>query len=245
MSERTVIQLGYTGSDARNGKLITAKKDQDKSNLQIIKMQLSTLSFNLNMILSQILKRVSDQEINRIEDAVSELFKFHIKHIEKGAEENAPNFVIKFPQSELNKFTRRLEFKFNLESDIEINSGTYRSFKNWLWMKKQESLNAAIPSTETLLKDWTDQFKQQGEPEMLCLMFEWLLEQIDDLKKNIDQKTDDIFNSYLASLEKARQEISTNYEETQIIWKPIQQRAKFLEQSLSELEIFEKEEETF
>jgi hypothetical protein len=36
--------------------------------------------------------------------------------------------------------------------------------------------------------------------------------------------------------------ITTNYEETQIIWKPIQERAKFLEQSLAELENFEKEE---
>jgi hypothetical protein len=34
----------------------------------------------------------------------------------------------------------------------------------------------------------------------------------------------------------------TNYEETQIIWNPIQERAKFLEQSLAELENFEKEE---
>jgi hypothetical protein len=192
------------------------------------------------MILSQILKRVSVQESNRIEESVSELFRFHIKHIEKGSEEKAPNFVIKFPQSELNTFTRKLKFNFNLESDIEISSGSYRSLKHWLWMKKKESLNAEIPSTETLLKNWINQFQQQGEPEMLCLMFEWLLEQIDDLKKNVDQKTDDIFNSYLASLEKAKQEITTDYEETQTIWKPMQERAKFLEQSLSELEIFDK-----
>ena len=65
---------------------------------------------------------------------------------------------------------------------------------------------------------------------------------IDNLKKNVDHKTHDIFNSYLASLEKAQQEITTNYEETQIIWKTIQERAKFLEQSLAELENFEKEE---
>jgi hypothetical protein len=237
-----LIQLGYTGSDARNGLLITAKRDKEKLSLQIIKKELNNLSINLTIILSQILKRVSAQEINRIEESVSELFRFHIKHIEKGAEEKAPNFVIKFPQSELNTFTRKLEFDFNLESDIEISSGTYRSFKHWLWMKKKESMIAEIPSTETLLQNWIHQFQQQGEPEMLCSMFEWLLEQIDNLKKNVDHKTHDIFNSYLASLEKAQQEITTNYEETQIIWKPIQERAKFLEQSLAELENFEKEE---
>lgn len=235
-----LIKLGYTSSVARNGLLITAKSDKDKLNLQIIKKELDDLSMNLTMILSQILKRVSVQESNRIEESVSELFRFHIKHIEKGSEEKAPNFVIKFPQSELNTFTRKLKFNFNLESDIEISSGSYRSLKHWLWMKKKESLNAEIPSTETLLKNWINQFQQQGEPEMLCLMFEWLLEQIDDLKKNVDQKTDDIFNSYLASLEKAKQEITTDYEETQTIWKPMQERAKFLEQSLSELEIFDK-----
>lgn len=237
-----LIQLGYTGSDARNGLLITAKRDKEKLSLQIIKKELNNLSINLTIILSQILKRVSAQEINRIEESVSELFRFHIKHIEKGAEEKAPNFVIKFPQSELNTFTRKLEFDFNLESDIEISSGTYRSFKHWLWMKKKESMIAEIPSTETLLQNWIHQFQQQGEPEMLCSMFEWLLEQIDNLKKNVDHKTHDIFNSYLASLEKAQQEITTNYEETQIIWKPIQERAKFLKQSLAELENFEKEE---
>ncbi|GCL46625.1 dynamin family protein [Microcystis aeruginosa] len=237
-----LIQLGYRGSDARNGLLITAKRDKEKLNLQIIKKELNNLSIHLTIILSQILKRVSAQESNRIEESVSELFRFHIKHIEKGAEEKAPNFVIKFPQSELNTFTRKLEFDFNLESDIEISSGTYRSFKHWLWMKKKESMIAEIPSTETLLQNWIHQFQQQGEPEMLCLMFEWLLEQIDNLKKNVDHKTNDIFNSYLASLEKAQQEITTNYEETQIIWKPIQERAKFLEQSLAELENFEKED---
>ena len=237
-----LIQLGYRGSDARNGLLITAKRDKEKLNLQIIKKELNNLSIHLTIILSQILKRVSAQESNRIEESVSELFRFHIKHIEKGAEEKAPNFVIKFPQSELNTFTRKLEFDFNLESDIEISSGTYRSFKHWLWMKKKESMIAEIPSTETLLQNWIHQFQQQGEPEMLCSMFEWLLEQIDNLKKNVDHKTHDIFNSYLASLEKAQQEITTNYEETQIIWKPIQERAKFLEQSLAELENFEKED---
>ncbi|MCZ8045326.1 MAG: GTPase [Microcystis aeruginosa K13-05] len=237
-----LIQLGYRGSDARNGLLITAKRDKEKLNLQIIKKELNNLSINLTIILSQILKRVSAQEINRIEESVSELFRFHIKHIEKGAEEKAPNFVIKFPQSELNTLTRKLEFDFNLESDIEISSGTYRSFKHWLWMKKKESMIAEIPSPETLLQNWIHQFQQQGEPEMLCLMFEWLLEQIDDLKKNVDHKTNDIFNSYLTSLEKAQQEITTNYEETQIIWKPIQERAKFLEQNLAELENFEKED---
>ncbi|GCA93142.1 dynamin family protein [Microcystis aeruginosa] len=237
-----LIQLGYTGSAARNGLLITAKRDKEKLNLQIIKKELNNLSINLTIILSQILKRVSAQEINRIEESVSELFRFHIKHIEKGAEEKAPNFVIKFPKSELNTFTRKLEFDFNLESDIEISSGTYRSFKHWLWMKKKESMIAEIPSPETLLQNWIHQFQQQGEPEMLCLMFEWLLEQIDDLKKNVEHKTNDIFNSYLTSLEKAQQEITTNYEETQIIWKPIQERAKFLEQNLAELENFEKED---
>lgn len=237
-----LIQLGYTGSAARNGLLITAKRDKEKLNLQIVKKELNNLSINLTIILSQILKRVSAQEINRIEESVSELFRFHIKHIEKGAEEKAPNFVIKFPQSELNTFTRKLEFDFNLESDIEISSGTYRSFKHWLWMKKKESMIAEIPSPETLLQNWIHQFQQQGEPEMLCLMFEWLLEQIDDFKKNVDHKTNDIFNSYLTSLEKAQQEITTNYEETQIIWKPIQERAKFLEQNLAELENFEKED---
>jgi predicted GTPase len=237
-----LIQLGYTGSVARNGLLKTAKRDKDKLDIQIIKKQLNQLSINLTILLSQILDRVSAQEINRIEESVSELFRFHIKHIEKGAEEKAPNFVIKFPQSELNTFTRKLEFDFNLESDIEISSGTYRSFRHWLWIEKKESMIAEIPSTETLLKNWIDQFQQQGEPEMLRSMFEWLLEQIDDLKKNVAHKTNDIFNSYLASLEKAQQEITTSYEETQIIWKPIQERAKFLEQSLAELENFEKEE---
>ncbi len=81
-----LIQLGYTGSDARNVLLITAKRDKEKLSLQIVKKELNNLSINLTIILSQILKRVSAQEINRIEESVSELFRFHIKHIEKGAE---------------------------------------------------------------------------------------------------------------------------------------------------------------
>ncbi|MFN7248103.1 MAG: dynamin family protein, partial [Microcystis sp.] len=36
-----LIQLGYTGSDARNGLLITAKRDKEKLSLQIIKKELN------------------------------------------------------------------------------------------------------------------------------------------------------------------------------------------------------------
>ncbi|AVQ74195.1 hypothetical protein MTo_03463 [Microcystis aeruginosa NIES-1211] len=63
--------------------------------------------------------------------------------------------------------------------------------------------------------------------------------QLEELKQLYDQ---DFVLWIERTTEQIRQEITTNYEETQIIWKPIQERAKFLEQSLAELENFEKEE---
>ncbi|PZV25044.1 MAG: GTPase [Snowella sp.] len=237
-----LIELGYSGTKSRCGFSILAKSQKERDYIESIQDGLFNLSVNLTSILEPILKRACVQEKNRIEEAVSELFKFHLKYVEGKAGEIAKDVVIRLPESQLNKFTRTLDFSFELDSDIKVSSGTYRSWK-WLWMKKLDSLNAEIPSTEILLSNWITQFQQQGEPDMVCLMLEWLIEQIDDLKKNIAQKTDDAFDTYMASFQKAVQEITADHEEIKAIWQPIQRQAKYLEKGLFELGFFEDVEE--
>jgi hypothetical protein len=76
---------------------------------------------------------------------------------------------------------------------------------------------------------------------MLKQVIEWLLAQIDDLKKSVDKTQSDILDLYRDRLEKARQEITFDYEKQQNVWKPRQQRAKQLELEFSQLGNFEKE----
>jgi uncharacterized protein YicC (UPF0701 family) len=76
---------------------------------------------------------------------------------------------------------------------------------------------------------------------MLKQVIEWLLAQIDDLKKSVDKTQNDILDQYRDRLEKARQEITFDYEKQQNVWQPMQQRAKRLEEEFSRLGNFEKE----
>jgi regulator of replication initiation timing len=198
-----------------------------------------------------VLDKISTQEINRMYDAVEKLFKFHLAYLEEGSNDIAPDIVIKFPESDLNKIKKNLKFEFvNFESDFKINSQEYtkeyRTWNHWLWIvpkqEKYSSDNAMIPSTEKIVGDWGEQFKQ-FEPDMLKQLIEWLLAQIDDLKKDVNSTQNAILDLYRDRLEKARQEITVDYEKQKNVWEPMQQKAKKLAVEFAQLGNFQEEDD--
>jgi len=246
---RRLIKLGYSYSTARDGQNVVAKTQQEKDNLNQKNQELNELSIHLSLIIAQVLDKISTQEITRMYEAVNELFTCHLTYLEKGSDKLAQDIVIRFPESELNKVKNDLKFDFvKFDSDFKIKKEDYteehRTWTHWLWIvpkkEKRSSENAKIPSIGQILADWKQQLKEV-EPDMLKQVIEWLIAQIDDLKKSVDKTQSDILDLYRDRLEKARQEITFDYEQQQNVWKPMQHRAKRLEQEFSQLGDFQEE----
>ena len=255
-----LVNLGYTASVAKEGKIMEAKTDLDKNQLKQINEELNELAIHLNIVMEDVLKQISSQELNRMYQAVVELFNCHLSHIEKGANDISPNIAIKFPESQLIKVDSELTFNFRFEAGFPINKGTWKEAiqvekkkRTWytLWIGKKtvyeteyrtrSSDNAEIPSVENLLTGWIIQSKK-GETEIVNKIATWLLEQIDCLKKNVDKLQNDIIDRYQARLDKANQEITLDYEKQRNVWQPIQQKAQDIAKEFSSLETVLKEE---
>lgn len=230
-----LIDLGYTASTARDGETKEARTDEDKRNLKLLNQALNDLSENLNLVMKDVLRQISNQEIERMYQAVVELFNCHLSYLQKEANNIAPNIIIRFPESQLSQVKKELSFSLKFESGFSVTERTWteesRSFWHWFWLvpkyETRASDNATIPSTEKLLKNWKDQVKL-AEPEIVKQTANWLLEQIDCLKKEVKKNQNEILDRYQARLDKAHQEITLDYEKQRNVWQPMQRKAKDL-----------------
>ncbi|MEH1816897.1 MAG: dynamin family protein [Nostoc sp.] len=255
-----LVNLDYTASVAKEGKTMEARTDADKNKLKQINEELNELAIHLNIVMEDVLKQISNQELNRMYLAVVELFNCHLSHIEKGANDIAPNIAIKFPESQLSKVESQPTFNFRFQAGFPINQGTWqeaiqiqREKRTWytLWIGKKtiyetqyqtrSSDNAKIPSVEDLLTSWVVQSREE-ELKIVNQIARWLIEQIDSLKKNVDKIQNDIIDRYQARLDKANQEITLDYEKQRNVWQPMQQKAQDLAEEFSSLGTFLKEE---
>jgi hypothetical protein len=255
-----LIKVGYTGSVAENGQTREARTDDEKAKLKQLNEELNELAIHLNMVMKSVLDQISDQELSRMYQAVVELFNCHLSYIETGSNNVAPDIVIKFPESQLSKVDRQLKFNFKFQSGFAVTEGTwqesveveYRERVWWkLWLgkstkhkteyKTRSSDNAKIPSVEDLCTGWIIQAKE-SELEIVNQIAEWLLAQIDSLKKNVNQVQHDIIDRYQTRLDKANQEVTLDYEKKRSVWQPMQQKASNLADEFSRLGSILKEE---
>jgi GTPase Era involved in 16S rRNA processing len=246
---KRLVKLGYTASVAKNGETREARTNENKDKLKQLNEELNELSIHLNLVIKDVLQQISSQEIERMYQAVAELFNCHLSHLENGANNKAPNIIVRLPESQLNQVKNQLSLKLNFESGFEITPGTWkeetRSFFHWFWIvpkyNNRPSDNAKIPSIKSLFEGWRD---QAGKPqvEIVDQIAQWLLEQIDCLKKNVDKIQNDILDRYQARLDKANQEITLDYEKKRNVWEPIQQKAQNIAEEFSSLGILLKEE---
>ncbi|MEG4351149.1 dynamin family protein [Microcoleus sp. LAD1_D3] len=249
-----LVKLGYTASAAKQGTTMEARTEEEKNKLKEINEELNELAIHLNLVIKDVLKHISTQELDRIYQAVSELFRCHLSYLEKGANDKAPNIAIKFPESELIKVESHLTFNFRFKAGFAITKGNWeeavqvpRQERTWytLWIGKKtiyeteyqprSSDNAKLPSIEYLLTGWIEQAKEE-ESERVNQVARWLLEQIDCLKKNVDKIQSDIIDRYQERLDKANQEITIDYEKQRNVWQPMAQKAQNLAEEFSGLE---------
>jgi GTPase Era involved in 16S rRNA processing len=248
-----LISLGYTSSVAKSGQTIEARTNEEKLRLAEMNEELNELSIHLSLVMEDVLKQISSQELTRMYQAVEVLLNCHLSYLERGANDIAPNLGIKLPESQLNKVDSQPTFNFRFQAGFIITQGSWEEkvqvevqrrvwWKLWLGTattyetryEKRSSENAILPSIETLLTGWTIQAKKE-EPEIVNQIANWLLEQIDRLRENVDQAQSLIVDRYQARLDKANQEIALDYERQRDIWEPIQQKALSLAEEFSEL----------
>jgi len=248
-----LVNLGYKASVAKEGKTMEARTEAEKNKLKQLNEELNELAIHLNIVIQDVLKQISSQELNRIHQAVSELFRCHLSYFENGSNNIAPDIAIKFPESELIKVESNLKFNFRFKAGFAITQGTWeeavqveRQKRTWytLWIGKKtiyeteyqprSSDNAKLPSIEYLLTGWIEQAKGE-ESERVNQVARWLLEQIECLKKNVDQIQNDIIDRYQERLDKANQEITLNYEKQRNVWQPMKQKAQSLAEEFSSL----------
>ncbi|MEG5136956.1 MULTISPECIES: dynamin family protein [unclassified Microcoleus] len=248
-----LVDLGYKASVAKEGKTMEARTEAEKNKLKQLNEELNELAIHLNIVIQDVLKQISTQELDRIYQAVSELFRCHLSYFENGANDRAPDIAIKFPESELIKVESNLKFNFRFKAGFAITQGTWeeavqveKQKRTWytLWIGKKtiyeteyqprSSDNAELPSIENLLTGWIEQAKAE-DPERVNQVARWLLEQIDCLKKNVDKIQSDIIDRYQERLDKANQEIILNYEKQRNVWQPMKQKAQSLAEEFSSL----------
>lgn len=248
-----LVSLGYKTSVAKEGKTMEARTEAEKNKLKQLNEELNELAIHLNIVIQDVLKQISTQELNRIHQSVSELFRCHLSYFENEANDIAPNIAIKFPESELIKVESNLTFNFRFKAGFAITKGTWeeavqveREKRTWytLWIGKKtiyeteyrsrSSDNADIPSVENLLEGWVMQAKGE-DSERVNQVASWLLEQIDCLKKNVDKIQSDIIDRYQERLDKANQEITIDYEKQRNVWQPMEQKAQSLAEEFSSL----------
>ena len=255
-----LVNLGYTDSVAKEGKTIEARVDDEKVKVKQLNEELNELAIHLNIVMEDVLNQISHQELNRMYQAVVELFNCHLSYLEKGSNDIAPNVAVKFPESQLSKVDGQPKFNLKFQAGFAVTQGTWQESvqeavrkRVWwkLWLGKgtkyetkyetRSSDNVEIPSVENLLTGWIVQAKE-AELEIVNQIAQWLLEQIDCLKKNVNQIQSDIVDRYQERLDKANQEITLDYEKQRNVWQPMQEKAQNLAEEFSNLETLLKEE---
>ncbi len=250
---RRIVSLGYTSTIAKNGKKVEAKTEEEKNKLKNLNYELNELAIHLSLIMEDVLNKVTQRELNRMHEAVAELFHCHLDSLERGVNDIAPTLAIKFPESQLVEIVTQPQIYFKFQAGFAVIPGTWResvevAVQKRVWWKlflgkatfyetryeTRSSDNANLPTIEDLLSNWTYQAKA-SENVIVKQLSEWLLQEIAQLKKNVDKIQGEVIDRYRERLDKANQQLTIDYEQTKNIWQPLEIKAQELRQHFSNL----------
>jgi GTPase SAR1 family protein len=106
--------------------------------------------------------------------------------------------------------------------------------KRYLDFQPRTCDNAEIPKAADLLVGWLSQIKTP-EREIAGEVLDWLLKEIENLSKNIEETQTDIIQRYQQRLDRAYQEIQISYEDARNIWEPMLVKAEELRDQCDKL----------
>jgi hypothetical protein len=236
-----LIDLNYA---SKAGTKIEARTDREKKDLQTLNRKLNELANVLKLIINDVVEQILSREMTRVQEAIENLFVFHLDTLKTGTQEIATNLGINFSESELIKvdFLGKPNFSFTggfpvttgtWEKSEEVKTGTKRVWWTaWIWKKdvyetkieQLESENANIPSIEDLAKGWKLQ-KDRGEVEVLKQVAPWFQRQLTKFNLSIERFQGDTLDRYQQRLDRAYQENQLDYDEKMAIWQPLQTQA--------------------
>ena len=233
------------------GKKFQARTPEEKEKLEKLNRNLNELSIVLVSIVDDVAKKVLDREINRAEDALEKLFKFHLESLKNSVADIAPDLGINFSQSELIKvkFSAIPSFSFkggfpvvteSYEESVTKKVGTKRVFFFFeedvykTRMEKRSSDNAKIPSFDDLERGWKIQ-KDDGEKEVIRQISDWWLKQLKEFNRDIKEFQSDVMNRYQARLDLAYQDNTADHKNKMEIWQPLREEALLVSSRVNQL----------
>lgn len=233
------------------GKEFQARTSVEKEKLEKLNRNLNELSIVLVSIVDDVAKKVLGREINRVEEALEKLFKFHLESLKKSVADIAPDLGINFSQTELIKIEFSAIPNFSFKGGFPVVKGSYKEpvtekvgtkrvflfFKEDVYetrMEKRSSDNAKIPSFEDLERGWKIQ-KGDGEKEVLRQISSWWLEQIKEFNSGIEKFQSDVMKRYQERLDLAYQDSTTNYEDKMEVWQSLKEEALLVSSRVSQL----------
>jgi len=242
---------------------VKAKTNSEKERLQQLNNEFNNLPEHLNRVMKNIINSICNQAVNKIYDAVNQLFNCYLDYLQKELETTAQNLSIQFPHYQLSQVERDLKFNFDLKANFAIlekleeeRIPMMKLCRTWwsLWLievpvskiqyKKFYIDNANLPSTLDLLGGWILQAKQV-EIEIVNQLAEWLLRQIDDLIKNVDNVQREIVDHYEDRLKKSYQEIQLDHQVQRELYDKIRRISDQMTEKLLDISwatIYESEE---
>ncbi|WP_338441676.1 dynamin family protein [Synechococcus elongatus IITB4] len=252
-----LIHLGYTKEQAKNGWRFIAKTEEEKRKLQEINDNLNELAIHLSIVMKESLQKIIAQEEQRISESLEILSLRYLESIQEQASSIAPNLSIKFPTSNIIDFSSKninfLDIDINFKASFVVKKGSwtervdnYVEKRVWyfLWLAKdivkeesyetRESNDAEIPSIEDLLISWVNQ-GQQLQGQIVRKVCPWILNKIGKLKQKIELIQKDVIDRYQTRLEKAREEITLDYEKEHNFWQPLHIKSIELSEELDKL----------
>jgi predicted GTPase len=248
---------GYLQKYAEKGGIFKEKKSSSSENEKLKSMRdvLSGLAKVVSINLEQILKRVTERETERIQNAFRILAEQYTHLLAQNAKSLAPDLLalstapLKFSQV---KRQENLPFKIVLTADfyvctvedpnIERVPFTKRVgmfFKGTPWKDtKIKKLPPTISDTATIprLSDIFSGFAEQvrcAAPEQPFL--EWLHKKIDEFLRDIEDYQENLLKQYQNRLDQVMQQVTEEKDTNIGKWQPITDKVAILQDQLSKL----------
>ena len=250
-----LIELGYRKKVARQGEKREAKTKAEKETLKQVNNGLNQLAININnIIIKDVLPNTYKQELDRIHQSLGKLFRCHLSYLEEQINDIAPDLGIKVSDRILKKIDSHIKdiLDIGLKAEIDITESSWEKIKEkhknilsytlfiltkiyYTKLHGTRSIdNAELPSTEYLIENWQSNLRRKDSVIMKPFI-EYLLEQFNNLTKNVHKTQNDIIERYQERLNTAYQKKTQDYEEKRDIFQSFHQTAHKLKEEFSSL----------
>jgi hypothetical protein len=243
--------MNYTN---KAGTKIEARTFEEKRELRRLNGKLNELAEILKSIVDDVIGRILNREMLRIQDGLNHLFYLHLDGFKTGVEKIMPDLGLNFSEYKFIKVNFSEKFSLSFKAGFLVTDGTWerqervkigtkRDFRT-LWIltrdiyetkrEKLSSENANIPSIDDLARGWRLQ-QETCQIDVLKQIIPWIQKQIAQFNEGVECFQSSTIDRYKSRLTQAHEENYLCYSEKQKIWKSLQIDAKEFGNNLDQL----------